>query len=290
MVFTLILILPGRADVSASNNKIDIAMATDNNYTYQTIVAMTSILESKSDSTFVNFHIMLSGDFDSENKEKIKSLEKVYKNCYIDIIDMKPVRDEAKVSGHVSKAAYFRLNLASLLPDLDKVLYLDTDLIVIKDILDLYNTNIDNYYIGAINHGSFLKRDTDFLGVGKRNTYINSGVLLMNLKKIREDGIENKFDQFMVDNKDNEQWQQHDQDVINAVCYGKIFMLPLKYNVMQHTICHRSLKFWYGEQEFKESFENPYIVHFSGNDKPWKAIKMQIYGGNMLRNLRFIKI
>lgn len=257
------------------SDTIEIAMATDNNYTYQTIVAMTSILENKSKNTFVNFHVMLSEDFDNVNKEKIKSLQNSYSNCCVNILDMNSVPDEAKVSGHVSKAAYFRLNLPNLLPQLEKVLYIDTDIIAMEDISKLYNTNIDDYYIGAMNHASIQRKDTDFFGVGKRNIYVNSGVVLMNLKKIREDDIENKFYQFILDNKDNNDWQQHDQDVINVVCYGKIFILPLRYNAMQHTLCHKSLKFWYGEKEFKESFEKPAIIHFSGNDKPWKNLKMK---------------
>ncbi len=258
----------------AKENTIEIAMATDNNYAYPTMVAMTSILESKNDTTKVNFHVMLSSDFDSANKEKIKSLEKTYSGCAVDIIDMKPVQAEAKTSGHITKSAYFRLSLASLLQDLDKVLYLDTDLIAVKDISDLYSTNIDNYYVGGMNHGGLKNINKNFFGLGRREIYINSGVLLMNLKKMREDNIEEKFNQFMIEHQNDKEWRQHDQDVINAVCYGNIAILPLKYNAMQQDACQEGLRHWYSDT-YEESYQNPAIIHYSSPDKPWNLTNLK---------------
>ena len=104
---------------------IPIAMASDENYIYPTIVAMTSVLENRKPNTKIDFYIMLSGDVAQEYKDKILNLQKKYSNCEITLIDMKDKMKEFYTSRHIKTAAYYRLMLPSLLPHLDKVLYLD---------------------------------------------------------------------------------------------------------------------------------------------------------------------
>ena len=118
----------------AKYKTIPIAMAADNNYAYPTLVAMTSVLENAGPNTKYEFHLMVPSDFTEENKSIIKSLEKKYKRCSINIIDMGNDFKNAKNDARITTPAYYRLSLSEILPNVDKIIWLDGDTIVFKDL------------------------------------------------------------------------------------------------------------------------------------------------------------
>lgn len=132
-------------------NKIPIAMATDNNYVYPTIVAMTSMLENKKENTYLDFHIMISGQVSKENCDRFNKLKHIYKGCSVELIDMKNQFDNTYITpSYITRATYYRLLLPSVLSGYDKVLYLDGDITVRKDLWDMYSTDLGDNYIGAV--------------------------------------------------------------------------------------------------------------------------------------------
>lgn len=248
-------------------NTIAIAMSTDNNYVFPAIVSMTSILENKNPDTKIDFYIMLSGETTQESKNKIISLQNKYSNCNITLIDMNDKMKSFYTSGHIKTAAYYRLALPSLLPHLDKVLYLDVDIIVRKDLSELFNYNVNNFYLAGVveyqgdNRLNRLKwrwsrRNDDFYmqkyGANiYKKSYINSGVIIFNLNKMRKDNIEPK----LLECAESYNHLTHDQCVINLVCYNKILYIPSIYN--------SSPQDNYGS--------NQVIVHYLGKNKPWSS-------------------
>ena len=133
-----------------SKEPISIAMASDSNYIYPTIVSMTSILENKRSDTKIDFYLMLSGDLEQSLKNKILHLQEKYSNCTITLIDMKDKLSSLYKSRHLSTATYYRLILPSLLPQLDKILYLDSDIIVRQDLSSLFDYDVDNFYLAGV--------------------------------------------------------------------------------------------------------------------------------------------
>lgn len=257
-------------------NSISIAMATDDNYVYPTIVAITSIMEHAEKDENYDFYILLSNSLSYKSKNDILSLQNTYQNCKIKLIDMNEDNKNYKTSGHITLAAYFRLKLPSLLPNLEKILYVDVDIAVNKNIANLYNIDLSNYYIAAVDHPrcNAIGMGRKFLisvGIKDNPVYVNSGILLMNLKKMREDSIEEAFYKSIEKNKNNKDWRQHDQDIINEVCNGKIKLLPLKFNAMQHFYGkYNDLKYPIPEEEWNEAYSDPVIIHYSSPKKPWK--------------------
>lgn len=147
-----------------------------------------------------------------------------------------------------SKASMIRLYLSSLTTE-DKILYLDTDLIVIDNIDELWDIDINNYYAaGVIDQGAKTNLMTPNIPVDKFN-YINSGVVLFNLKKIREDNKEQELDKFVNENK----LYYPDQDTINAVFKNNILFLDNKYNSSLFTGTAKNFK----------------IYHWAGGKKNW---------------------
>ena len=246
---------------------IPIAMATDNNYVYPTLVSVTSILENKNKDTKVNFHIMLSGKVTGENKEKFKKLIKHYPDCSIDLIDMGDRFSSARTLGHITTPTYYRLSLPSLLPEYDKILYIDGDTVITKDLWEMFNTDIEDYYVVGVPDlgvGALSEEDKkDYakrLGIYDMEQYINAGVLLMNTKMMRKDNLEEKFNGY-IPTLVERRVSYADQEVINAVCYGKIKLLNPMYNA----------------QLWCDFSDMPTILHWVGGNKPWKNKNVRFY-------------
>ncbi len=251
------------------SNKINVCLSTDNNYSKYAGVVIASVLSNSVDGDF-NFYI-LDGGISEENKAKILSLKSI-KNCNIIFVpineDLFSIYKQIGTHSYISLSTYYRLKLASLLSDVDKVLYLDCDVIVNSDISDLFNTCIEQYYAAGV-------MDTAMTSSGwvppleKGNLYFNAGVLLFNLKKIRQDNIEQKFEEYTQ--KEFEHIRVGDQQIINVVCQGNIKQVESAWNVQSSNFINRS-----------DYTSSPKIVHYVGRQKPW------IFGSmNYWKNLYF---
>ena len=256
---------------------IPVAFSSDNNYVYPTIVAITSMMETSSKMTNYKVYILVSGDMTQDNKQKLLSLGKYYKNCDINLIDMEDSFSENEKSSW-GTAMYYRLKLSSLLPDKDKCIYLDGDTIIDKDLYELYSINMDDYYVAGVADDRRLYTDyASVIGIPDMEKYVCSGVLLWNSKNIRRDGLEIKFKDF-IDIKVNKEKVSAcpDQDAINVVCYDAMKDLPFKYGVMMHMGIdipyeeNKAAQKCYSKEDWEEGIKEPVIIHYSGT-KPWKG-------------------
>lgn len=258
---------------------INICMICDNDYVMPTLVALTSIIRNKNESTSYNIYIIAS-DLSDNNIALFNS--KNSKNININIINVKQDTFEGYHKFEEGKmcvasiSALFKFMIPSLLSDLDKVLYLDGDIIV-KDSLDeLYNTNIDNYYAAAVIDSGRIYYLTEFNK--KYPEYFNSGVMLLNLDKLRKENVE----QLLIDTKKNlNDSSLMDQNVFNIVFENKVKLLPIRYNLLPVNLM-RTKKMWKIEEinnlyktNYKnrnELFYDARIIHYSSKDKPWKDL------------------
>lgn len=260
------------------SDKISIAMAADDNYLFPTIVSIISIMENSNKDSAFDFYLLLPGDFQEDSKQKLLSLSKKYTNCKINIINMKNSYENCKTSSHITTPTYYRLGLPSILPNVDKILYMDVDIIVKKDLSELYNTDIEKYYVAGVDqpHTSKISLGKEFLrsvGLVSHDEYINAGILLMNLKKMRENNLENKFMECIEKNKNNKKWRLHDQDIMNEVCFDNIYYLPLKYNALMHYYpMYSDLIIPISQETWDNAYEDSVIVHFSSKNKPWNDL------------------
>ena len=248
----------------------NILCATDNNFIPYCGVMLTSLFENNKEVKF-NVFIISSGlnkknitdfaalaDLYQQKIEFIIVKEELLKNC--------PIRN----GDHVSIATYYRIIAPQLLPqNIDKILYLDGDIIINGSIKNLYNTNIDNYALAAIIDEDHLNTEKySRLNIAFNKSYINAGVLLINLKYWREHKLVDKCLQYTKENQ--EKIVQHDQDVLNAVLYDKIKLLPLKYNFQTGFLFKNFYHFDDNiKKEIEVSVEEPTIIHYTTIKKPW---------------------
>lgn len=247
--------IPDRTD----ENIINICLSCDENYAKYAGVVMASILANAKINDKIAFYI-LDGNISQKTKEKLISLKSI-KDCFINFVNIKEeeFEDYKKIQTHryISIAACYRLKLASLLPDVDKIIYLDCDTVVCSSLRELFNIDLKDKVLGGVSDIDSEFKSSDF-------SYINSGVLLMDLDKIRTQNIENEFLLYARENINN--IKLGDQEIINKVLKNRILKLSEKFNVQSECFIRRS------------SFtKNPVIVHFIGTKKPWQHISWSVH-------------
>lgn len=280
--------------VSADSVKtVTVAMATDNNYVIPTILSITSLAKSADLSTNYKIYILYSNDISQESKNDILSLEKTYNNCTINFINMGEDFESSFVPSWYTKAIYYRLRLPSLLSKESRCIYIDVDTIIPSDLWQLFKTDMGGCYVGGVK--DIVVRQIDdkeylnLLNFKNPCNYINSGVLLMDLERMRKDGIEEKFDNFINEkNKAGIHLKFPDQDVINCVCQDRIYYLPCKYNMMvtivdlltMYSDAFNIKKFdehlCFEGKDWSKGLETPAIIHYAGPFKPWKNLNVQM--------------
>ena len=261
------------------NVTIPIAMAMDMAYLLPASVAITSMLENAKKSTNYDIYIMVKEEMKKYAQLYFEPIRNKYSNCKINIVDMKKIFSDIKMSiSHITFQTYYRLFLPSILKKYNKCIYLDSDIIVNSDLTSFFRTNIDEYLLAGVKAAGYyypetkVKKHMEITGIKKFDQYINAGVLLMNLKRMREENLEKLF--FDLAQKC---FPSQDQDVLNIACWGNIRILPLQYNLMTKYFSNKGgivvaddyAERIYSKDEIKVALEKPIIIHYADRSKPW---------------------
>lgn len=247
-----------------TNTKHNIVCGIDNNYVEHLVTTLNSLFVN---NEVLRFHIFIfSLGIHNQNKQAIKAWveDRNHEVTFIDIVQNQlsefPIFDE----GYISPATYLRLFIPSLLPQsVDKVLYLDSDIIVNTNIEELLNTDISNNTLAAVEdapNNSVILRN-------KNQPYFNAGVLLLNLKELRKKDFLSEAMTFIKEN--NARLYFHDQDVLNALLGDRAKILPIKWNMLDcfYDIPPRIHAKY--QHLLKITSKKKCIIHFSGKIKPW---------------------
>lgn len=252
------------------NNYINVAYAFDRNYHYITHCSMKSIMLSQNNNTFINFYILVSSKLNESHKLIINKISQQHENCKINYLYIDDKFNHFNPKAW-STADFYRLELPELLKNEKKVLYLDSDTIIYKDLSKIYNYAINNkYFIGM------LDIIDPNLKIEIKN-FINTGVILMNLEELRKENISQKIIEFL--NKNISKIDFPINDSINIICNKKNGYFSPEY--VQWGFCNndfldeyfRSLKINFNKEDIEKGYKDPYIYHLIGSwNKPWKGI------------------
>lgn len=208
---------------ASKQQPINIAMICDENFAVLTKNCIRTIILTKHKETTIKVYII---GVDLTEKTQNNFLSLTNKSVQIHIINKSNDFANIAQAGHrVSPAALFKFQLPDIIFE-DKCLYLDGDIAVLDDLSDLYHTNIENKYAAMAIDWVAEKRQKDHIRLQHRN-YFNSGVMLLNLKKMRKDNITEKL---LTDKKNDTFHRYMDQDAFNRVLYPDIVLLDEKYN------------------------------------------------------------
>ena len=239
---------------------IPIFFAVDDAYMPFLAVALQSLIENSSKENEYVIKI-LHTSISEENKTKIKHYER--ENVSIEFVDLsnyiEKVKDKLYTRDYYSKTTYFRLFLPELYPQYDKVLYLDSDIVILSDIAELYNIDMgDNLIVGTPdgavqNIPIFQEYVEKVVGVAEYKNYFNAGVLVMNLKELREFKFQEKFLYLLGTVKFS---VAQDQDYLNRLCKGRVKIIADTWDRMP-----------IGQDNVKREDLN--LIHYNLSFKPW---------------------
>ena len=277
------LFIAGTYFVFKPQSPVHIAYMIDSKYLPYMMVSLNSAIKNKQKNTVYHVHV-IAKDFTLKDEEKLQKMasEKIKIKIY-------PAEEQYLDISHLGRFAVYSIALQKLfIPDylkqINKVLYLDADTLVLKDLSEVYKTELADNYVAAVKDGLMFEYPEHIVETGLewRNFYFNSGIMLLNLQKIREDKIKRKALIYYNTHQDI----FGDQDVLNVVFRTKILSLSYRYNCISKFFEERDAKFlseFYGEfvpQSPEEVYKNAAILHFAGH-KPWT----EWYDQKILKNL-----
>lgn len=267
---------------------INIAFCFDKNLWMQAGVAITSLLMSSNDKCLYHIYCIVSDDvIEFYQDELTKIVKNLSKKSTITFKTAGNAFEKGFVWGYNSTATYYRFMLHSVFPKVDKIIYSDVDVIFQKDLAEFYNIEMGDYFIAAVKDNLNVKSVFDYhyekYDAWKKynfktllGNYVNIGVSLWNLSKIRKDKIYEKWQSLIT-----EEFPFSDQDIINYTCQGKIAHIAPIYNAMaaNYGKLYDQNEIWLSmreekiitEQELKDVYTKPQIIHYIG-PKPWNEM------------------
>ena len=252
---------------------MNIVCCIDRNYVMPAGVMITSVCLNNAEAD-ITFHVVCNPNVRQGDKDDLMAVvDKYGKRIAFYGVDEKLCRDftvgKEGQPRHITIATYYRLLLPLILPEgIDRVLYLDSDIVVRGDIAPLYNADIEDVAVGAVtdmSEGNIAMFNR--LRYSERLGYFNAGVLLVNLRYWREHNILQECLDFALNY--SERIKFHDQDILNYVLRERKRRLPLTYNFQDgfmYNIATISLEKY--ERELLATEKDPIVIHYVAT-KPW---------------------
>lgn len=244
-----------KVSVLTPYNYKNIVFAINDGYAWQLCVTVASVLENNQNVRFV----VLANDLTDASKQKIEAIVSKYPNAAVKFVrpDKELFANLKLNMDHISIETYFRYVIPDILPDEDRCLYLDADLVVNANLDSFYNLDLGtNYCAGVADIGPEIAVHKPTIGFADSDMYINAGVLLMNLRQMRKDNIVAQLFKNNLDLADQIYYQ--DQDIINITLRGRIVPADCIYNFETNLSKNHPTKRWQAK-----------IIHYTGSVKPW---------------------
>lgn len=239
---------------------LPIFFAVDDGYMPFLAVTLQSLVDNSSEEYYYLIKILYT-NISEDNKEKIKKYER--ENVNIEFVDLNyyigKIKDKLYTRDYYSKTTYFRLFIPNLYPQYDKALYLDCDIVLLRDVAELFNIDMGDNLVGGApddviqTYEVFQEYVEKVVGVADYRNYFNAGVLLMNLDELRKYNFQEKF-LYSLDKIKFSVAQ--DQDYLNRLCKGRVKIIDKTWNRMPISNIEVD------EKDLK-------LIHYNLAFKPW---------------------
>ncbi len=239
---------------------LPIFFAADDKYIPFLAVTLQSLVDNSSTDYYYLIKVLYT-NISEDHKEKIKKYER--ENVNIEFVDLnyyiEEIKDKLYTRDYFSKTTYFRLFIPNLYPQYNKALYLDSDVVLLRDVAELFNTDLGDNLVGAAPDDViqtievFQEYAEKVVGVSDYRNYFNAGVLLMNLDELRKYNFQEKFLYVLGTIKFS---VAQDQDYLNRLCKGRVKLIDKNWNRMPVSNVEVD------EKDLK-------LVHYNLAFKPW---------------------
>ena len=285
--------LNGSENLHGSND-LHIVYASDDEFAEILGVSLTSLYENNKDMEQIHVYA-LDSKISEENKKKLSSVSRTYGRSDIQWIPAKDISEELNMDVVVDRGSlsqYARLFVSSVLPaDLERVLYLDCDIVINQSLDELWNLDMHGKTIAALKD-AFSKWYRANIDLKPTDIMFNSGVMLIDLKRWKDQKIEKRLMKFIASK--NGRIQQGDQGALNAVLSHDTYCFEPRFNSVtiyydfsyKEMMVYRKPPEFYTEAQVKEATENPVIIHFTTSflsRRPWIEGCLHRYVGEWMK-------
>lgn len=265
-----------------TTNNIPIVLVSSDYYVPYVGVLLESIKEHGSKNNNYDI-IILEKNITNKNKKLLKTIIARHKNISVRFVNCKKYFKECQLyvsSVTYSEENYYRILSPWILKNYDKAIVMDSDIIVKDDLFNLYNEDIEGYMAGAVkdfvyqgllnlNYNKDLEYAVDTLKLNEPYNYVNTGVLLLNLKSCRANISKTELLKFVSQNK----FRIQEQDLLNIYFEEKVLFLDIKWNYylivnqwVDNCIRNSPVK---SEKLYENAEEKAIILHWANINKPW---------------------
>lgn len=256
---------------------MNIVYASNENYIRHMAASMVSLFVKNRWDRELYVYVLSMG-ISGESRKRLEKMAAGYKRRirWVELDNIRERFDFGVDTRGFDISAMGRLFVGSLLPEhVEKVLYLDCDTVVGASLEELWNTDLDGRVLGAVMEPTIYEPVKQEIGFGERDAYVNSGVLLIDLKQWRDRAVEQKLLEFYRNKRGS--LFACDQDTINGSLKGQIYFLSPRYNfftnyryfsyreLIRYSPTYRAV----GEKEFSQAKRCPAVIHYAGDERPW---------------------
>ena len=269
--------------IATEKDAVLAVLACNDWYVPYLAVMLKSVVENaKQDRPYEIF--VLTTDISKENQKKLSGIFSCDERFSFKCVNVRQFVADKKlfVHTHISVETYYRFLILDLFPEAEKVLYLDSDMVAASDIADLYDTELGGNFLAAAkdvdmagvfnadeNQRDYVKNT---IGSLSADSYFQAGVLLFNLKKMKELATPDR----LIKISQEREWNYMDQDVLNHVYKENVLYLGQEWNVIMNWATETDQRLNYLKNapfalysEYLEARKNPKIIHYAGFQKPW---------------------
>lgn len=257
-------------------NELNVLYSTDSNYARHCAASVYSLLVNNKSFSKINVYI-IDDKISEDCKNKFDAMIKEFPNANLVYYPFEKLSSKLRLNDKsgFARVGYARLMLSEI-TDAEKILYIDCDTIINASLEQLWNTDVSECIIAGVQDNPALFM-SESIGMNSEDRYINSGVMLINLKKWREERIEEKIIGMISDY--NGFVPHHDQGIVNGVCRGAIKILSPEFNTMPQFFYLKSkqikklykMKNFYSQEELDSATSKPVIIHYISKfyNRPW---------------------
>lgn len=256
-----------------SKNNVHLALCFDLNYMYYMLVTVLSVLDNVDSDTKICLHLVHQNLSENNLNFILKKVAK-YEFVTVHFYPESDLNLPEVSAGRYGLAALYRMYLAQILPtEVKKVIYLDSDLMVLGNVSDLWNVELNTNVAAAVVNLS----SKPCIEVGLQpEDYFNSGVMVMDIDKWKENNISD----LAIDILNTTSYRYLDQAALNLALKDKWLKLPLFWNMESDIFAYKNAKKqheFHGFDSIDYALSNPKIIHFTGRRKPWNYYSFHPY-------------
>lgn len=254
--------------------QLNVAYSCNEAYIHHTGISIISLLENNKDFETIRVYF-IEKDVSSCSIEILHNIVESYNRKLIVVPFDEICYDlEIKDTGRHIETIYAKLYF-SRLQDIDKILYIDSDTVIVGSLQSLWEINIDNYLLAGVETYTVdVKRELD---LSANENFINDGIAFLNLKNMRDQNMITKFNKLIADYNGNPPLLS--EGVVNKACKGKILSIHPKYNLMsglfmmkgRKSFDQKLLSNYYSESIIQEALDKPIVIHYLAAfyNRPW---------------------